>query len=70
MDKEYKCPFCSEEFNRLRKDWCDKHCGNVQQAIKVLKDHQAWRKGADIPMQNPADISTALIMVNELFSDG
>lgn len=31
-----------------------------EQALAVLKHHQQWRRGADIPMQEPSEIGEAL----------
>lgn len=39
----------------------------IDEAIEILELHNQWRKGADIPMQNPTKIGMAIdLVVKEL----
>ena len=39
---------------------------DVQEALRLLEHHNKWRKGADIKMPNPKDLSEAIdTVVNE-----
>jgi hypothetical protein len=35
----------------------------TKQAIKILRRHNRWRRGAEIPMQDPAKIGEAIEVV-------
>lgn len=35
----------------------------IDEAIEILELHNQWRKGADIPMQNPTIIGMAIDLV-------
>ena len=41
----------------------------IQDALKILKNHQEWRVGADIEMLNPKAISVAINTVIEYLED-
>lgn len=39
----------------------------IDEAIEILELHNQWRKGADIPMQNPTIIGMAIdLLIMEL----
>lgn len=39
----------------------------IEEAIEIVKLHNQWRKGADIPMENPTRLGMALdLVVHEL----
>lgn len=33
---------------------------NIKEAIEILKRHNKWRRGAEIPMENPTIIGIAI----------
>lgn len=35
----------------------------LKQAVEILKQHNRWRQGEELPMQTPNDISLALQIV-------
>lgn len=35
----------------------------IQEAIQILERHNLWRRGADVPQQDPAEIGMAIEMV-------
>jgi hypothetical protein len=40
---------------------------NLIQAIEILRTHNEWRRGADIPMQNQTQLGIAIeIILNHL----
>ena len=38
----------------------------AEQALEILIEHQAWRRGAEIPMQEPRIIGEAIDVAIEL----
>lgn len=40
----------------------------TKEAINILKLHNDWRKGANIEMQRPSEITEAIDVIVELFS--
>lgn len=32
----------------------------IEKAIRILEEHNKWRRGAEIPQQNPAEIGIAI----------
>lgn len=39
----------------------------TKEAINILKLHNDWRKGANIEMQRPSDITKAIEVIVQLF---
>ena len=33
---------------------------NIEKAVLILKQHNKWRRGADIPMANPTELGIAI----------
>lgn len=33
---------------------------NIEKAVLILKRHNKWRRGADIPMANPTELGIAI----------
>lgn len=33
---------------------------NMEKAVLILKQHNKWRRGADIPMANPTELGIAI----------
>lgn len=33
---------------------------NIKQSLEILREHNRWRRGADIPMQHPALLGEAI----------
>jgi hypothetical protein len=67
MDK--KCKFCSQEFYRANRQWCDDHCEKVSEAVETLQYHNQWRRGANIEMLPPERIGKAIDVILELFEE-
>jgi len=42
---------------------------NIQEAIIILKVHNTWRKGADVPMIDPKELGEAINIVVEYYSN-
>lgn len=40
---------------------------NLQEAIKILKRHNKWRRGAVIEMENPTELGIAIDTILEYF---
>ena len=39
----------------------------VSEAIEILRQHNLWRRGADIPMENPTTLGIAIDTVVEWY---
>lgn len=33
---------------------------DIEKAVYILKQHNKWRRGADIPMENPTELGIAI----------
>ncbi len=40
---------------------------DVQEALKILEQHNKWRRGADIPMENPTVLGNAIDLIIKTF---
>ena len=45
--------------------WKNSISMDIQEAVKLLEQHNKWRRGADIPMANPSELGKAIDMVVE-----
>ena len=36
---------------------------DVQDALRLLERHNKWRRGADVPMENPKEIGEAIDLI-------
>lgn len=36
---------------------------DIKEAVYILKQHNKWRRGADIPMANPTELGKAIDLV-------
>ena len=41
----------------------------IEQALEILIEHQEWRRGAEIPMQEPRIIGEAIDMAIEVLKE-
>lgn len=41
----------------------------LSQAYEILKSHQEWRKGADIPMESPTKLGMAIDIILSYVKD-
>lgn len=39
----------------------------IEKAIEIIKTHQMWRRGAEIPMTNPKELGIAIDVIVKYF---